>query len=406
MKVKAHYNTLKVPHHMRGNPFIEALPTWREESEIGPLIANIPAGDFSDLESKPQSERRSMLKMLDRIYLPNEAAAGVAGAMDELIRNAYIARNPMDVEAVADMYDDKSLIHQQGAHDSPIAGMMLLEGSSGMGKTRLVRVLLARYPKSIEHHEYKGKALNTTQIVWVSVEAPVGGSLKSLLHAMLVEIDEAAMLTNTPQSYAAEHKNSSIPKLIGAVGRAAKTHNLGIMHIDDLQRITELRTKSTSMVHFIVQLANVVKCPVLFSGTPESGVGFEESFEATRRINSDGSFVIPRTQRFAMKFAEVLFRYQWTPTPIAPDPKLLSYLVYLSASVTHVMILLHKEAHRVAIRAGHESLTASHYTAAYRTRARHLYKGLRVLRSKKPNADKAYEDIMMELRKDGFVKDY
>ncbi|WP_428503073.1 ATP-binding protein [Roseateles sp.] len=406
MKVKANYSVEKVPSHMRGNPFIEALPTWREEHEIVRLIANVPPANFAITPDMPQTERRSMLKTLDSIYLPNEAAAGLAGAMDELIRNAYLTRNPMNVESVAEMYDDKSLIHQQGAHDSPIAGMMLLEGCSGMGKTRLVRVLLARYPRSIEHHEYKGKKLHTTQLVWISVEAPVGGSLRSLLLSLLDEIDEAANLVGTAQSYADDHRNSNIPKLLKAVGRAAKTHNLGMIHVDDLQRITELRSKRNGVFHFIVQLANVVKCPVIFTGTPEGAAGFEDSFEAIRRMNSDGAFVIPRTQKFASKFAEVLFKYQWTPVPIQPDPKLIAYMVYLSASVTHVMILLHKEAHRIAIRAGDPSLKKEHYTSAYRSRLRRLYKGLKVLRKQQPNSEKAYEDIMMELRKDGFAKDY
>lgn len=403
MKVKAVYTEEKVPSHMRGNPFIEALPIWREETEIAELISFFPTADFSDLESKPQTERRAMLKTLDRLYIPNEAATGVAGAMDELIRNAYIARNPLRVEAIAETYDSQDLVHAQGAHDSPIAGMILLEGSSGMGKTRLVRILLSRYPRSIVHTKYKNRTLHRTQVVWVSVEAPVGGTLKSLLLQMLAEIDDAAELTNTPQSYAEEFKGANIPRLIKAVGDAAKAHNLGIMHIDDLQRITELRTQRMRVLQFVVQLANVVKCPVLFTGTPEAGLGFEESFEAIRRMCSEGSFAIPRTQRFAMRFADVLFKYQWTPVPIKPERKLLAYLVHLSASVTHVMILLHKEAHRIAIRNGSTSLSAQHYLAAYRSRARHLFKGLQLLRKNGPNAEKEYEALIAQLRRDGLV---
>lgn len=56
----------------------------------------------------------------------------------------------------------------------------LLSGPSGTGKTHRAEQILSLIPNIVRHKKYKGKNVRFTQLTWVKVDCPAGGSEKGL----------------------------------------------------------------------------------------------------------------------------------------------------------------------------------------------------------------------------------
>lgn len=402
MIVEAHYQKDCLPQRYVGNPLIEALPQIRPPGEATMELANLPQIDLGKSRALADYLRVYDIDTIDELYMPPPVAFELTPIVDQMIREGYVGRNPFHVPTQARLYQTAELLKLQKAHTDPLQGMLSLEGHSGMGKTRLVRTILRSFPQSIRHKLHEGKTFNQTQIVWLSVDAPIGGSIKGLLLRLLSELDAAVGQAGSPTSYETVHANSSIDKLIGVFAQAAATHFLGILHIDDLQRVTESNTGRKLVVQTMIQLANVLKCPVIFSGTPETMELLGETFEVARRTTKNGSFTLSRPLSsedpfFARLFKEAM-RYQWLDQPINPTPELRNQLYQMSAGITSVFLFLHKQAQKYALSKGDKELKFAHYTQVYRARLKPLRKALNELRKGGPNGAQQFEDFLVSMK--------
>lgn len=389
----ARYTTEGLPKRMWGNPLNEALDPMKTPEQIVMDLASRPEGyDHAYICSLSQPARLLDMGAFDQLYYPPDIAGNFAQCVDDLIRQAYARRNPMHPTVMSDLYDVRQRMRAQGVQDATLAGMVLLVGNSGMGKTRLVRTVLGRMAQGIVHSNFRGSEFNATQVTWLSVDAPIRGSQKGLMLRLLAALDQAAGLKGTPAAYEKLHEDDSIDKLIGVFGTAAANHHLGVLHVDDLQRIATLRSEKHNALQFIVQLANAVKCPVIFSGTPDIEDVYGSDFESIRRMCSGGSFQLRRSREFGERLMKAAFKFQWTDTPFQPTDKELGTLRGYSQDITSVTLLMHKEAQRLALQNGHHQVTLAHYRTVYRTTLRPMYTELRALRKGGPAAEKHYED--------------
>ncbi|MEJ7930236.1 ATP-binding protein [Ramlibacter sp. AN1015] len=372
---------------------IEALdPMGTPEDAVNDLMSR-PDFDHEYIHHLPTSMRLLDMTAFDELYYPPEIAGSFAESVDMLIRAAYARRNPLEPAVMADLYNKRELMKAQGVHGATLAGMILLVGNSGMGKTRLVRAVLGRMPQGIVHTKYAGTSFNATQVTWLSVDAPIRGSQKGLMLRMLSALDEAAGLSGTPAAYGPLHHKDSVDSLIGTFGTAAANHHLGVLHVDDLQRISSLRSEKYTALQFIIQLANAVKCPVIFSGTPDIEQDYAKEFEAIRRMCSGGYFQLKRSKEFGQRLLKAAFKFQWTNTPVQPTDEQIARLRTYTQDITSVTLLMYKEAQRLALQNGDAQLSSEHFRRVYHTTLRPMHAALRALRRGGAEAEASYENL-------------
>jgi len=401
------YRTDGLPLRMQGNPLIEALPTMLEEREQIGAMANKP--DLNLAESRQQTTSMRMLDVdvLDELYVPPGMSSRFATCVDQLVRRSYLPRSPLCPKATKRLYDVKSLLKDQQVHKTTLAGVIFLEGMSGMGKTRLTRIVLGRLPQVIRHSPSGCYGMNLCQVVWLSVDAPVGGSMHGLMIRMLMALDTALGIQGTAAANAAPGERVSVDTLIGKFAQVAATHKLGILHLDDFQRVTESQVGRERVLHFIMQLANVIGCPIIFSGTPATLKVLEkmenkaQGFETARRICSAGHFSLQRpiaaTDAEFMNMVSILLKFQWLDDLLGKNADVFNTLYGLSCGITSVVIHLHKQAQMWALQSGRKVLALSDYQLAYDHDLKALHVPLNNLRKLGVAAEQDFERHVQEL---------
>jgi hypothetical protein len=164
-----------------------------------------------------------------------------------------------------------------------------------------------------------------------------------------------------------------------------------------------------------MQLANEIKCPIIFSGTKAAAEAFSGAlaeaagvkpkklfaldssaqFEAGRRLTSEGRLLLPRALRWDdpwnIAMTKVLLRYQWTPDVLAYTDQLCQQLYSMHCGVTSVQILLHTNTQKLALKNEAPVATLGHYLSVYRRDMKLLYRGLNAMRREAVDGEAQFE---------------
>jgi hypothetical protein len=395
MIVDAQYQTSGLSSRYLGNPLIEALPSPLTQAQLLRELSSQPKVDLSLSRQQTLPLRVGDVDSLDELYVPFQEGITFAEDLDRLLRKSYSNRNPLNISSATRLHTSAKDLMATSNSGSTTEGMLLLTGPSGYGKSRLCRAVLNRFPAAIRHHQYQGVPFNYTQLVWLSVDAPIGESVKGLLLRMLTQLDIAVGIHNTPQAYAPIHASSAVDKLIYVFSQAAMTYQLGVLHIDDIQRMAESRAGKNRGLNLIIQLANVVRCPILFSGTSAAMELVSASLEATRRASSAGAFLLelPGSSKDInfVRLVKFALRYQWLDQPLAASEDVYEKIFLLSSGVTSVVMLLIKEAQVHALRQSKSSLDLSDFDYVYKNRMQPLHSALRMIRERGIKGLEEYE---------------
>ena len=163
----------------------------------------------------------------------------------------------------------------------------LLSGPSGTGKTHRAEQVLSLIPNIMRHKKYKEKNVRFTQLTWVKIDCPAGGSEKGLCLYFFAMLDYLLNNQGNDRYYNNSSFRKSLDTLQLDMAIAVATHNVGLIVIDELQNLLECTTSSRVM-RFLDTLVNVVGVPILYIGTskiyklfcPEKVI----SFRTVRRI--------------------------------------------------------------------------------------------------------------------------
>ncbi|WP_416759393.1 ATP-binding protein [Roseateles sp. So40a] len=363
------YSDLQPALH-RGNPLIEALPpitadraTLTKELQLGPRMS------MEACRADPLHLRVHNVHTLDSVYLPTPVSLRIADATDEALRAAYVPRNPMTRDGEHYRYQD---FDPSWSPISSVAslGCLYAEAESGLGKTTMFNRILARYPQVIIHQAYRGVPFHQTQLVWIRVQTPRGGATIQLLWDLLGAIDQALAAHGIQSSFRPSQKKGD---LMDRLSRAARTLFLGLIHIDDVQQFCASTRGEDEVRGFLVRLTEVVKVPLLLTGTLEATKFFGGGFEVARRACSLGAFEITRAKSASDSIFDALARhllsFQLVDRPLEVTSELVQELYDMSKGVTAVLKKLHIDAQKIAmkaphVKAGSVSLTLAHYKAA------------------------------------------
>lgn len=407
--VRAMYSDPQIERY-RGNPLIEALPPIMNVSDLKAKLSG--QIDFNPSECFIDGRLRAhqICSLLDEFFQPLSGHIQLEEKLSIMIRAGYVGRN---------LADGNLNQHMQAGYERIMSGEMdnfrftqakstarslSLIGCSGSGKSITINRILATYPQVIYHQEY-----NFIQLTYLRIECPSDGSLKSLCLNFFREVDRT-LHTNYEQKYG--RKRHSPEVLLALMGQVATQRAIGVIVIDEIQRLNIRRTVSDErMLEFFVALVNVVGVPVVMVGTPKARPIFEMELQAGRRSAGFGSLFWepmnkglskqdPKTGRMKRTewraFTDKLWQYQW----LLKREEVLSEEIRdcwfdLSQGVLDIVVKLFVLSQLRAISTKIERITVQLLKKVYEQELKPVHPMLDALRKGDPDLIVKYSDLQL-----------
>lgn len=385
---KANYTNQEIEEY-KGNPLIEALPPIFSLSEAYEKMQFEP---LYHGEERMLSEelRYHMLFRLQQFFQPVAQHLDLERRISRLIRTGYIARNPLDINETK---------YLNGASIPTSASSFTLMGFSGIGKTSAIEKVLSLYPQVILHEH----PVNRMQVVWLKLNCPHDGSLKTLCRDFFSKLDD---LLGTSYLKTFGNTRNSISTLVIHMGRVARIHCIGALIIDEIQHLLTAKDKgSEKMMNFFVTLINEIGIPVVLIGTMRAKAVLQQDFRQARRGSGQGDMVWEQMKNdddWDM-IIEEMWKYQWTSnfTPLTSEIKKTLYEE--SQGILDIAVKLFSLAQSRAIETGKEIITSEAIIQVGKEDLKLVQPMLKALKSGRESEIAKYEDITpMDLK--GFLE--
>lgn len=317
--------------------FTKADYTQSPDSENNPLIMTLP--DFSvfsapalseqllrlvvvPAKDAPKRDKAKFLKELPRsLFVPTVHHYTLFKTLDSLIRQGYKNRNPNNVMAKQFMRKAGTTLEaklQDFGTDYRDGFSATLVGVSGNGKTYSVSNLLRYYPQVIEHYDPEYVPSHFTQVVYLLVNCPDDGSPKSLCTEIIAELSR---VTKEPYSENLSTRIST-SRLRLQIAQLMNVHKVGLLVIDEIQNLVNLRRNKEELFNFIVTLSNTLNVPLLFIGTPKLMKLLESNLRTDRRLGSQGWLKWDRLEKDSEDW-KLFMKHLWNCSVLAGDPNVM-----------------------------------------------------------------------------------
>lgn len=260
----------------KGNPLIEALPPILSPEEAYEKLSYYPPYDLQEA-NLPTHIRYHAIPRINKFFQPVMQHLDLEQRFSRLLRHGYVSRNPREADY------NRALNGSQDIRST--ASSMTLMGFSGIGKTTAIERVLSLYPQVILHEH----PLNLMQVVWLKLNCPHDGSLKSLCLDFFLKMD-TLLGTNYYEKFG--NRRNSISSMVTQMGKIARLHCIGAIIIDEIQHLLATRdNNSEKMMNFFVTLINEVGVPVILIGTMRAKVVLQQDFRQARRGSGQGDMV-------------------------------------------------------------------------------------------------------------------
>lgn len=270
------------------------------------------------------------------------------------------------------------------------ASSFTLMGFSGIGKTSAIERILSLYPQVILHQE----PINSIQIVWLKLNCPHDGSLKTLCMDFFQKID-LLIGTNYFDKYG--RKTNSISSMITRMGQVARIHFIGALIIDEIQHLLSASgVASEMMMNFFVTLVNEIGVPVMFIGTMKAKVLLQKDFRQARRSSGQGDMIWQQMKQDDdwEVLITSMWDYQWTKEHTELTSELLDTIHEESQGIVDVAVKLYLLAQARAIDSGLEKISSQLIQKVAKEDLQILQPMLKALKSGDPREIAKYEDIV------------
>ncbi|WP_052339325.1 ATP-binding protein [Gorillibacterium massiliense] len=387
------------------HPLIEALPEILDLQETAKKVKLVKKFDPGERELSP-GKRKHCVERLSSFIVPLNKHLEVEEKLSILIRKGYLSRNIANGDHtrrvrncmmrferpdIADLEKEKYNI------PSPTASGLGIIGISGAGKSTGISRILNLYPQVIVHTEYKVK-----QLVWLKIDCPVSGTIKQLCLNFIHEISELVgeVEYNTYMGYKTD-------ELIRIMSSLALKHHLGVLVIDEIQYLYEVRSGGAAlMLNFFNTLTNTIGVPIVLIGTPKARHLFTREFRNIKRITDQGSVDWDRLQQESNDWCTLvkyIWKYQWTKEYVECTAAIEKALYYESQGIPDLVIKIFKEAQKRAIGSDDERLTEEIIHSVAQDQFRLLQPALDALRSGKKEKMHKYLDIFMSFEPEKMI---
>ena len=299
----------------RENPMIAALPEVISGEEFASHVISFPRYDPAVRQLSAHA-RITALCDCERLFIPFENHLSLHQRMTRMIRVGYENRNPLRdlnrkrLHAAVNEFS-ASLKYGVAPHEPTTIQGFALTGVSGVGKSTALHAVLRFYPQVIIHREYAEKAINQKQLVWLNLECPSDGSLKSLCRIFFESVDKIMGTTYTKDYFKETH---SVSRIVPHFAHVAAMTNLGVLIIDEIQALKAKRSQGAEvMLNFFTLLTNTIGIPVVLIGTPEAKEVLDQALHQIRRDSGQGEMQWgprPRNQEWN-NYVGSLWQYQY-----------------------------------------------------------------------------------------------
>lgn len=383
----------------RGNPLIEALPPVFSQEEVINSISVYPP--YSDEEKYlPAYKRVHLLSRLQNYFQPTPIHLNIESSISRLIRKGYTFRNPIEktyAQGFADNWDRAASQSTVTSGNSiiPTGQTLSIVGISGVGKTRTIQRILNTVPQIISHVEYKGRPLNQYQVTYLKIETPFDGSVKTIIYDFMYQVDQL-LGTNYFNRYANSRLSTS--QLMPIMAQIAKSINLGVLVIDELQHLKGLRkSSSTQVLNFFTALINTISIPLIMVGTPKAMDVLQKQFRQARRNTNVGNVFWNRMKKDEIwdLFLQGMWRYQWVRTSIHLDEELSAAFYRYSQGIADIAVKLFMMVQLRAISSGQETITSQLVKQVAQEELKMVQPMLQALEKKDYSRLVAYEDLIL-----------
>lgn len=385
-----------------GNPFIEALPPISTDEQTAMKFTCYPPCSEEE-RAMDTNIRYHMTKRLLDFVQPLDWHFSIERQLSSMIRRGYISRNPVSSEflkRIDYLYSVKSLeslplegINEIGETLRSTAEGYSIIGLSGVGKSTAVERIILMYPQTIVHHEYKGHPLTRTQLVWLKLDCPHDGSIKTLCQSFFHGLD-ASLGTTYLKKYGNPRYTSSSMML--DMSTLAARHGLGILIIDEIQHLINKRTDPDEMLKFLVTLINTVGVPVVFVGTPKADEVLQKNFRQARRSLGVEWDRMEEDESWKF-FLETMWEYQWLSeyTPLSPELEKTMYEE--SQGITSVAVYLYMFTQIRAMSKEREEITPGLIREVLKKDLAKIRKMIEALKNNDLSVLALYDDIAIDI---------
>lgn len=394
----------------RGNPLIEALPPIMDLQALKAKLTGKVKFNPKDCYEKGHIRAHQICALLDDFFQPLAMHKQLEEKISIMIRAGYVGRNLADGSINKLMQESYERImagessSSRFVQSNSTAKSLSLIGCSGSGKSTTINRILATYPPVIYHTKY-----NFIQLPYLRMECPSDGSLKSLCLNFFREVDRL-LPTGYEEKYARKRHGTEV--LLSLMGQVATQRAIGVLVIDEIQRLTLKRSISKeAMLEFFVALVNVVGVPVVLVGTPKARPIFELELQSARRSAGFGSLfwepmqcgpvsTDPRTGKVRktewVAFTDKLWQYQWlTQRDEVLSDEIRDCWFDLSQGVLDIVVKLFVLAQMRAISTGLERITVKLLRTIYEQELKPVHPMLDALRRNDPDLLNKYSDLQL-----------
>ncbi len=400
--VRAIYNDTGISQY-QGNPLIEALPPILDRRQLKDGLSGKIAFRATDIYLDGKTRVHVISQLLDGFFQPLSRHIELETKLSVMLRQGYVGRNLATGDLNTHIQNGYERVMQGDLgvfrydHVESTAKSLAFIGCSGSGKTSSLNRILATYPQLIYHEKF-----NYTQIVFLKIDCPHDGSLKSLCHNFFREID-SVLATNYVRRYV--EKRHSVETLIAMMAHVANTHAIGLLLIDEIQHLSVKHSGGAErMLNFFVTLVNEISVPVVMVGTPKARSIFELDLRSARRGAGFGAILweplskpsveqdISRTEWGA--FTSRLWKYQWLTKASSEIPDEIRDTWYdLSQGIMDVVIKLFVLSQIRAVVTGIERITPQLMKKVYQDELKPIHPMIDALRSGDVTKIARYSDL-------------
>lgn len=262
-----------------GNELIEALVPIKNEVESIRQFEYRPY--FSAHERNLSSEERSLAVLrLDQYRIGRDYTHMIDKEIEIALRRCYRARKKFNLDKIKTL--DETGKYFTDCEFKKIEGQktqgFTVIGISGGGKTTSLTSSLYNYPQVIYHTSKNSRCL---QLVYIKVECPPDGSLKSFYNSCL----EALEVATGFKIDVFNNKSMTIADKEKLFKRLALRWNLGLIVIEEIQ---QLSIKRVDTMNQFLTLANDTQIPIVYVGTYKALKRiFGVDFRLTRRLGNE-----------------------------------------------------------------------------------------------------------------------
>ena len=400
--ILADYRETGIPRY-NNNPFIEALPPILEPKSVIEALRSRVDILYSDKRANPTKRAHLLVGLMNNFFQPIIRHVQLESKLSIMLREGYVGRNLKSgnlahhlQEGYKRVKDGESASFQYGSLESTASSLAFI-GCSGSGKTTTVNRILTTYPQCIYHEEH-----NFNQIVYLKIDCPHDGSLKSLCLHFFRAIDNV-LDTNYENRYG--QKRHSIETLMNLMGQLSNHHAIGLLIIDEIQHLSISRSGGDEkMLNFFVTLVNTINLPVVMIGTPKALFLFERDFRSARRGAGIGSVFWEQMKKEScgensnewQSFTNTLWKYQWLKEDVTELSDEIRNVWYeLSQGILDIVVKIFVLAQFKAIESGIEKITVTVLRKTYQDDLKPIHKMIEALQSGVANRIAEYSDLVI-----------